>query len=388
VDHPPRHGSPGFLAAVLLRTQPDDQLVALSRRGGAAAFEEIARRHGPALTLFAASVAPPSQADDVVQEALIKAYAALRDGVEPELLTAWLFRIVRNTAIDARRSTRYHDQIDESHDGVEQPPQALERRAQVAALVAALKDLPHSQREAIVQREFEGRGHEEIALALGQSTGAVRQLIYRARNSLREAIGGLIPPALLRLATMPGASEAAGGTGLAAAIKLGLAAIVATGTIVAGSSIDKGASPPSAQAHQLAPVGDESGARADGAGGSHSNAEQRKPNRSGQRGAQSPSQNAPGDQPSATGTQVGDSGQGGDAGAGSGSGSGSGAGDHEPGSEPGSGSNPGSEPGSTGGSSEPSEPAGGGEPTTPGGDSPPPPPSDPPSGGGGDGTRI
>src|SRR4051794_5727431 len=94
VDHPRRHGSHGVLAAILLRTQPDDQLVALSRGGSTAAFEQIARRHTPALTAFAASVAPPSQAEDVVQDALIKAHAALRDGAEPDVLAAWLFRIV------------------------------------------------------------------------------------------------------------------------------------------------------------------------------------------------------------------------------------------------------------------------------------------------------
>jgi len=390
VDHPPRHGSRGFLAAILLRTQPDDELVALSRGGGAAAFEEIARRHGPALTGFAASVAPASQADDVVQDALLKAYTALRDGAEPEVLTAWLFRIVRNTAIDAQRGTRHHDQLDESRDGVEQPPQALERKTQLAALAAAISELPRSEREAIVQREFEGRGHEEIARSLGQSTGAVRQLIYRARNSLRESIGSLIPPALVRLAAMPGANEAAGGAGLAAVVKIGLAAIVATGTIVAGASIHKGPSPSSAQAHQLAPTGDGAADRAGDSGGSHAPGAGRKPDRSSRHAGQPPPQGTSGEGSTVTGTPSGDSGRSGDSGSGSGSGSDSGSGDHESGSgsEPGSGSSPGSEPGSTEGSTEPSEPGGGDEPTTPGGDGPPPPPPSDPPGDGGDGTRI
>jgi RNA polymerase sigma factor (sigma-70 family) len=388
VDHPPRHGSRGFLAAILLRTQPDAELVTLSRGGGEAAFEEIARRHGPALTGFAASVAPASQADDVVQEALLKAYMALRDGAEPEVLTAWLFRIVRNTAIDAQRGTRHHEQLDESHDGVEQPPQALERKTQLAALAAAINELPRAEREAIVQRELEGRGHEEIARSLGQSTGAVRQLIYRARNSLRESVGGLIPPALVRLAAMPGANEAAGGVGLAAVVKVGLAAIVATGTIVAGATIHKGGSPSSAQAHQLALPG-EGADRAGELGGSRSAGAGDKPDRSIGRDGGPPSPSSSGEGTAVTDTPDGDSGQSGDSGSGSGSGSDLGSGDHEPGpgSEPGSDSSPGSEPGS-GDSTEPSEPGGGDEPTTPGGDGPPPPPPSEPPGDGGDGTRI
>lgn len=385
------------MSAVVLRTQPDERLVALSRADRTSAFEEIARRHGPALTAFAASVAPASQADDVVQEALIKAHAALLDGAEPEVLTAWLFRIVRNTALDARRGTRTHEQLDENYDGVEQPPQALERRAEIAALVAALNDLPRAQREAIVQREFEGRGHEEIALALGQSPGAVRQLIHRARNSLRESIGGLVPPALVRLATMPGATEVAGGGGLAAVVKLGLAAIVATGTIVAGASINKGPSPSSAQARAI-PRGGESVARG-GGGDSPAHGGSGRIGVRGSKARPSPSQGTsdPG-QPTATDTppggsgQGGGAGQGGDPGSGSGSGSGSdlGSGDHNSGSADGSGSDssPSSEPGSTGGSTEPGDSGGSGETTTGGDGTSTPPPSDPPSGGGGDGTRI
>jgi RNA polymerase sigma factor (sigma-70 family) len=175
-----------------------------------------------------------------VQDSLLKAYTALQEGAEPELLRAWLFRIVRNTAIDERRAIRPHEQLDENYDGVEQPPQALARRESVAALMLAIQDLPASQREAIVQRELEGRGHEEIGRALNLSPGAVRQLIYRARHTLREAAGALIPAALLRAATLPGAEEAVGGLGAAGALKLGLAAVVTTGTIVAGTAVEQG----------------------------------------------------------------------------------------------------------------------------------------------------
>jgi RNA polymerase sigma factor (sigma-70 family) len=245
------HQRLGRLAGALLRTQPDERLVALTRDGGRASFAEIVRRHRPSLLAFAGTVAPPSRAEDVVQESLLKAYSALQDGAEPELLRAWLFRIVRNTAIDEQRGVRQYEELDENYDGVEQPPQALDRRQQLAALLAALGDLPAAQRDAIVQRELEGRGHEEIGQALDVSPGAVRQLIYRARHTLREAAGAMIPLAIVRAASMPGADEAVGGLGMAGVVKVGLAAIVATGTIVAGSSIQRHDGGDSAEALQL-----------------------------------------------------------------------------------------------------------------------------------------
>jgi RNA polymerase sigma factor (sigma-70 family) len=223
----------------------------MAREGNRAPFDELVRRHRAALIAYAGSLSPSSRAEDVVQESLLKAYLALREGAEPDLVRAWLFRIVRNTAIDEQRGVRHHEQLDENYDGVEQPPQALARRERLAGLMVAIQDLPAAQREAIVQRELEGRGHEEIARAMKLSPGSVRQLIYRARHTLREAAGTLIPAALLRVATTPGAGEAVGGAGAAAALKLGVAAVVATGTIVAGASIDRSNQQGTAEALQL-----------------------------------------------------------------------------------------------------------------------------------------
>ena len=66
------------------------------------------------------------------------------------------------------------------------------------SLVGGLRGLPGPQREALVKREMEGRSHEEIGAELGVSTGAARQLIFRARDSLRVGFGSLLPMPLLR----------------------------------------------------------------------------------------------------------------------------------------------------------------------------------------------
>jgi RNA polymerase sigma factor (sigma-70 family) len=228
------------VARVLLVTQPDTCLAALAGEGSDAAFEEIVRRHRPVLVAFAGRVASPSTADDVVQESMLRAHAALRRGDRPETPRAWLFQIVRRMALNERRTWKMHTELDETIDGVEQPPAALERRNSIQRLLGALDDLPSKQRRAIVQRELEGRGHDEIAASLGVSAGAVRQLIFRARANLRSGFGALIPLPLLRLAAFSGGADqltagaASAGLGFGAG-KLALGAVLGAGVIVAGS---------------------------------------------------------------------------------------------------------------------------------------------------------
>ena len=77
-----------------------------------------------------------------------------------------------------------------------------------------LRALPEPQRAAIVMRELEGLGHEEIAAALGLTGGGARQAIYRARQALRDGAGMLVPLPLLQAMLAgggSGAAEAAGG---------------------------------------------------------------------------------------------------------------------------------------------------------------------------------
>ena len=182
-----------------LRTQPDRRLVALARDGSTPAQEEIVRRYRAALVRFARSIVGPAAAQDVVQDSLTKGLAALGSADAELRLRPWLYAIVRNTALNHRRDAGpATEQLDENYDGVEQPPQALERRETIRSLVGGLRGLPDQQREALVKRELEGRSHEEIGAALGVSSGAARQLIFRAREALRLGFGSLLPMPLLR----------------------------------------------------------------------------------------------------------------------------------------------------------------------------------------------
>jgi RNA polymerase sigma factor (sigma-70 family) len=250
--------TPARLAGALLRTQPDTRLTRLAGEGSEAAFEEIVRRYRSALVSFAARISTRDSADDVVQDSMVKAHAALLRGDRPDSPRAWLFRIVRNTALNNRRDSRDHLPLDEDYDGVEQPPDSVDRRRRLRDLVAAVRELPRAQREALVQRELEGKGHEEIAAELGISPGAVRQLIFRARAALRAGLGALLPMQLLRAALVSGAEQAGAGaaaSGAGVATKLGIGAVITTGALFAGATAvkhERVQAPPRAAAHAAA----------------------------------------------------------------------------------------------------------------------------------------
>ena len=187
----------------VLSTQSDERLVDLVRAGSESAFETIVERYRRALMRYVSRLLPPERAEDVVQQAFVKAYEAMhRDGAELNL-RPWLYRIAHNTALNALRDRGLrHAELDERIDGVERPDQALERSQGLRDVLVAVQALPERQRDAILLRELEGRSYEEIALALGVTDGAVRQLLNRARNSLRSAAAALTPmPLLIRLAS-------------------------------------------------------------------------------------------------------------------------------------------------------------------------------------------
>ncbi len=238
----------GFTARLVLgpalRTQPDRRLVALVREGYELAFEEIVRRYGKALARYAAAIVG-SRGEDVTQDAFSKALLALRrDGAEIEL-RPWLFRIVRNTALnDLRDSPPTPELLAEAIAGGRNPAEEFERREELTDLIRRLQSLPEPQRAAIVMRELEGLGHEEIATALGLSGGGARQAIYRARRALRDGAGMLLPLPLLKTllawASSAPVDAAAGAAGLGGAAGAGVALKAATATVLVAGALGAG----------------------------------------------------------------------------------------------------------------------------------------------------
>jgi RNA polymerase sigma factor (sigma-70 family) len=230
----------------VLSTQSDERLVDLVRAGSDPAFEAIVERYRRALMRYVTRLLQPERAEDVVQQAFVKAYEAMhRDAAELNL-RPWLYRIAHNAALNALRDRSLgHAELDERIDGVERPDQAFERTVGLREVLVAVQALPERQRDAILLRELEGRSYEEIGATLGVSDGAVRQLLNRARNSLRAAAAFVMPgPLVTRVAAGGDSAEPAaarvaelvGVGGGALAMKVCATALV-TGAVVGGAAM-------------------------------------------------------------------------------------------------------------------------------------------------------
>src|SRR3954465_13562649 len=198
-------------STVLLRTQSDERLVAPARGGHERAFEAIVERYRRALLRETRRYLPEARAEDAVQQTLVAAWTALRRADDVRELRPWLYRIVHNTALNQLRLSGYdYAELDEALRGSEAPQEEMERRAVVRQTLTGLAALPERQREALLRGSVEGRSQDEVARELGVSEGAVRQLVHRARLTLRAAATAVTP--------LPLATWAAGATGGASAV--------------------------------------------------------------------------------------------------------------------------------------------------------------------------
>src|SRR3954464_15843980 len=238
-------------STVLLRTQSDERLVALARAGHERAFEAIVERYRSALLRAGPRYLPEARAEDALQQAFISAWGALQRGDEIRDLRAWLYRIAHNPALNQLRVAGYdYAELEDSLRGTDAPQEEMERRAVVRQTLTGLAALPERQREALLRIAVEGRSQEEVAHELGVSEGAVRQLVHRARLTLRAAATAITPLPLATYAAGAAASSGAvstsmaeritemiGGAGASAFLaKAGAVAVIAT-TAVAGPSL-------------------------------------------------------------------------------------------------------------------------------------------------------
>jgi RNA polymerase sigma-70 factor (ECF subfamily) len=170
----------------------DGELISLSASGDRQAFEAIVARHGRFALRVALRLAPdPVVAEDVVQEAMVRAWSQARHFDERRArFTTWLYRIVVNLCIDQRRRAPPQPALDavDPVDPAAPADELLEASERHAAVLAALKDLPVRQRAAITLVYDEGLSGAEAARILGLSTKAVERLLARGRASLRQRL--------------------------------------------------------------------------------------------------------------------------------------------------------------------------------------------------------
>jgi RNA polymerase sigma factor (sigma-70 family) len=183
------------MSLALMHQLPDERLVALVRAGRDDAFAAIHDRYRQRLLAFARRLLSSTghDAEDVVQDAFIRALHGLRATDAEMHLRPWLYMIVRNRAMDElRKPARVAAELDDIvhlHPAEDADPalRAIEREL-LGDVVAEIGRLPERQRLALVMRELEGATHAEMSAALGTSIPATKSLLVRARGTLAAAV--------------------------------------------------------------------------------------------------------------------------------------------------------------------------------------------------------
>lgn len=135
-----------------------------------------------------------ADAEDVVQEAYVKAYRALTSGQFDgrSKIETWLTRIVVNTTLDAKRS-KARSRLSAASDTLEEHgfdgAETQDARIALRELATWLEDLPEDQQAVLWLKSIEGLEANEVGEILGCSEGAVEQRLVRARQALRERRG-------------------------------------------------------------------------------------------------------------------------------------------------------------------------------------------------------
>ncbi|MEI7455093.1 MAG: RNA polymerase sigma factor RpoE [Nitrosomonadales bacterium] len=185
----------------------DQQLVERVQRGDKHAFDLLVAKYQRKLgRLISRFVRDSGEAEDVTQEAFIKAYRALPGFRGDSAFYTWLYRIGINTAKNyllankrrAPTSTPFDAEEAESFEDagllheISTPENELMSKQVVSVVQAALQQLPEDLRSALTLREIEGLSYEEIASVMNCPVGTVRSRIFRAREAVAEKLRPLL----------------------------------------------------------------------------------------------------------------------------------------------------------------------------------------------------
>ncbi|WP_189388056.1 RNA polymerase sigma factor RpoE [Bacterioplanes sanyensis] len=186
--------------------QTDKQLVARVQRGDKRAFDLLVMKYQhKILALVGRFVSDHAEAQDVTQEAFIKAYRALPGFRGDSQFYTWLYRIAVNTAknflVSRGRKTPTQDIeledasffADEDRMKEVDTPDALLQREQLRDVVfTAIAELPEELKVAVTLREMDGLSYEEIAEVMDCPIGTVRSRIFRAREAIDKKMQPLL----------------------------------------------------------------------------------------------------------------------------------------------------------------------------------------------------
>jgi RNA polymerase sigma-70 factor (ECF subfamily) len=172
----------------------DRELLKRYVNGDVAAFRELLERHEKPLLRFASRYARGSTldgarewAEDIVQEAFLRLLREARALEAVDNISAWLYRVARNLAIDALRKEMRMERRHRLAAAVEvmTPPPSQEENREVTALVTRkLLDLPPNQRDVLILKIQEGKTYREISEITGLTSSNIGYLIHHGLRAL------------------------------------------------------------------------------------------------------------------------------------------------------------------------------------------------------------
>jgi RNA polymerase sigma-70 factor (ECF subfamily) len=170
------------------------RLVRLARSGDSAAFEQLVRRHLRAAYAVALGVTgDPDDAEDVAQDSFVVALERLNDCADPDRFSAWLLKIVRNRALNLRRSRARRAAVplhELSIPASSDPERDTDRALLRERLLEEMTNLTELQRQVLLLHDLEGFRHREVAESLGISEVSSRVHLFAARRALRGRLNG------------------------------------------------------------------------------------------------------------------------------------------------------------------------------------------------------
>jgi len=173
----------------------DEALMAQVAKGDQRAYRELAGRHLPAMLGLARRVlGNAADAEDVVQEAMLRVWTHAPRWQPLAAFRTWLTRVVVNLCLDRKRKARWVD-LEAAGEIVDPTPGAAERSEtdeRERQLAGAIAQLPARQRTAIVLTYNEGLSNAQVAKVLDTTVSAVETLLIRGKQNLRRALGNLI----------------------------------------------------------------------------------------------------------------------------------------------------------------------------------------------------
>lgn len=187
------------VAAIAPEMADEPALVARIKRGETVAYDTLVRRYlRRAYAVANRMVGNDADAEDVVQDAFLRALNKIEQCAAGRTFGPWFFRVLITQALNHRRSRKVRtteELSDTMHGGGEAADVLTERNELRDRFAASLAELPEMQRTIVQLSDVEGYGSTELATMLDMPAGTVRWHLHQARRTLRESLKDFAPGA-------------------------------------------------------------------------------------------------------------------------------------------------------------------------------------------------